>query len=49
MQKLDRNIGFRETHQFLSENLRKSQKIAIITSIPGANPTTTLYNKKFKK
>jgi hypothetical protein len=39
MQNFDHNIGFCEKRQFFAENCRKSQKIVIITSTPGA-PTS---------
>jgi hypothetical protein len=40
MQNFDHNIGFWEKRQFFAENCRKSPKIVIITSTPGAIPTT---------
>jgi hypothetical protein len=44
MQNFDHNIGFWEKRQFFAVNGRKSQKIGIITSTPGANPTIAGYN-----
>jgi hypothetical protein len=38
MQNFDHNIDFWEKRQFFAENCRKSQKIEIITSTPGASP-----------
>jgi hypothetical protein len=35
MQNCDHNIGFWEKRQFFRKNWQKSQKIVIITSIPG--------------
>jgi hypothetical protein len=35
MQNFDHNIGFEKSANFYAENLRKSQKIVIITSTPG--------------
>jgi hypothetical protein len=41
MQNFDQNIWFlRKAPIFFAENCRQSPKIAIITSTPGANPTT---------
>jgi hypothetical protein len=34
------NIGFWEKRQFFAENWQKSRKIVIITSTPGADPST---------
>jgi hypothetical protein len=33
-------LEFRKNANFFAENCRKLQKIVIITSTPGANPTT---------
>jgi coproporphyrinogen III oxidase len=32
---------------FFAENWQQSQKIVIITSTPGANPTIVIYNASF--
>jgi hypothetical protein len=37
-------LVFEKNANFFAENCRKSQKIVIITSTPGANPTTASYN-----
>jgi hypothetical protein len=37
-------LVFEKNAYFFAENCRKSQKIVIITSTPGANPTTMRYN-----
>jgi hypothetical protein len=41
LEKVDHNIGIKEKRQFFAGNLEKSPKIVIITSTPGANPTTS--------
>jgi hypothetical protein len=37
-------LVFEKNANFFAENWRKSQKIVIITSTPGANPTIVCYN-----
>jgi predicted acetyltransferase len=49
LQKFDHTISFREKHQFFVENWQKWQKIVIITSTPGANPTKVSYNASIVK
>jgi hypothetical protein len=44
LHKFDHNIVFFEKRQFFAENWQKSQKIVIITSTPGASPTTWIYS-----
>jgi hypothetical protein len=44
MQNFDHNIVFWENANFFAENWQKSQKIVIITSTPGTNPTTAIHN-----
>jgi hypothetical protein len=37
-------LVFEKNTNFFAENCQNSQKIVIITSAPGANPTTVGYN-----